>query len=89
MATIYYEKDIDPKLIQSKTVTVIGYGAQGHAHAQNLRDSGVTVQVVDLPGTPNYEKAVEDGFKPVTLEKGVTDGDVIVILLPEIGRAHV
>ena len=65
MATIYYEDEapIGP-LAQGKKVAVIGYGSQGHAHSLNLRDSGIKVVVAELPGTANYELAIEHGFKP-------------------------
>ena len=54
---MYYDKDADLSLIQAKTVAIIGFGSQGHAHAQNLRDSGVTVVVSELAGTPNAARA--------------------------------
>jgi ketol-acid reductoisomerase len=57
MATIYYDSDSNPALIRSKKVAVIGYGSQGHAHALNLRDSGVEVQVGLRPGSKSREKA--------------------------------
>src|SRR5665811_2413311 len=54
---MYYDKDADLSLIKAKTVAIIGFGSQGHAHAQNLRDSGVTVVVSDVPGAPNAARA--------------------------------
>ena len=66
MAKVYSEKDADLKYLKGKTVAIVGYGSQGHAHAQNLRDSGVKVIVSELEGTPNYANAVKDGFKPVS-----------------------
>ncbi len=65
MATMYYDKDADLNLLKGKTVGIVGYGSQGHAHAQNLRDSGVDVIVAEVPG-PNHELAVSHGFKPVS-----------------------
>ena len=62
---VYYDKDADLSLIKGKKVTIVGYGSQGHAHAQNLRDSGVKVIVAELPGTHNYKLAVEHGFQPM------------------------
>ena len=56
---MYYDKDADLSLIQGKTVAIIGFGSQGHAHAQNLRESGVTVVVERLPGTPNAGRGRE------------------------------
>ena len=57
MAKIYYEKDADLKLLKGKTIGIIGYGSQGHAHAQNLRDSGCEVIVADAKGTPGWKAA--------------------------------
>ena len=65
-AKIYYDKDADLALLKNKTIAILGYGSQGHAHAQNLRDSGCTVIVAELAGTANYEQAVKDGFKPMS-----------------------
>ena len=58
-AKIYYDKDADLSLLKNKTIAIIGYGSQGHAHAQNLRDSGCNVIVGQRPGTANYELAVK------------------------------
>ncbi len=88
-ATIYYDKDADLSLLKGKTLSILGYGSQGHAHAQNLRDSGLKVVVAELPGTPNYEQAVQDGFQPVTTEEAVEEGDMIAILLPDEIQADV
>ena len=67
---MYYDNDADLGLIKGKTVAVIGFGSQGHAHAQNLRDSGVEVVVSDLPGTPNAERAQKAGFEVLTRRPG-------------------
>jgi len=64
MVKMYYDKDADIKLLKGKTVAIVGYGSQGHAHALNLKDSGINVIVAELEGTPNYKLAVEHGFKP-------------------------
>jgi len=80
---IFYEADADSSVLQGKKVAVVGYGSQGHAQAQNLRDSGVDVVVAELEGTANYEKAVEDGFKPVTAREAAEMGDVVQILAPD------
>ena len=88
-ATIYYDKDADLKNLAGKTVAIIGYGSQGHAHAQNLRDSGVNVVVGQRPGGPNYELAVSHGFKPVSAEEAAKQGDVVNILLPDEVQADV
>ena len=82
-ATIYYEKDTNLDLLKGKTVAIIGYGSQGHGHAQNLRDSGVNVVVAELKGTANYDLAVKDGFEPMTTPEAVKQADVITILLPD------
>lgn len=82
-AKIYYEKDADLSLLKGKTIAIIGYGSQGHAQAQNLRDSGCTVIVGQRPGSANYELAVQHGFKPVSAEDAAKQGDLVNILLPD------
>jgi len=82
-ATIYYDKDADTKALDGKTVAILGYGSQGHAHAQNLRESGVKVIVGQRPGSPNYELAVSHGFEPLPIEEAVKQGDLVNILLPD------
>ena len=67
---MFYDKDADLSLIQGKTVAIIGFGSQGHAHAQNLRDSGVNVVVSELKGTPNGERAEKAGFEVLTRRRG-------------------
>ena len=88
-AKIYYDKDADLSLLKGKTLAILGYGSQGHAHAQNLRDSGLNVLVAELPGTPNYQRAVEDGFQPVSAEEATRKGDMVTILLPDELQADV
>jgi len=88
-ATIYYDQDADLSLLKGKTLAILGYGSQGHAHAQNLRDSGLSVVVAELPGTPNYEQAVKDGFQPLSAEEATKKGDMITILLPDELQADV
>ncbi len=82
-ATIYYDKDADLKVLEGKTIAILGYGSQGHAHAQNLRDSGLKVVVGQRPGSANYELAVSHGFEPLTIEEATKQGDLINILLPD------
>jgi len=82
-ATIYYDKDADMKALQGKTVAILGYGSQGHAHAQNLRESGVNVIVGQRPGSPNHDLAVRHGFKPLTVDEATNQADIINILLPD------
>ena len=82
-AKIFYDKDADLALLKGKTISILGYGSQGHGHAQNLRDSGCEVLVAELPGTRNHEQAVKDGFQPVSTEEATKKGDIITILLPD------
>lgn len=86
---VYYENDADLGLLKDKTVAVIGYGSQGHAHAQNLRDSGVNVIIGQRPGGPNYELAREHGFEPVSAAEAAAAADIIMILLPDQVQASV
>ncbi|MFH2012136.1 MAG: ketol-acid reductoisomerase [Pseudomonadota bacterium] len=80
MAVIYYEKDANLETLKGKKIAIIGYGSQGHAQAQNLRDSGLDVIVAELKGTPNYERAVKDGFKPVSASNASAQAELIQIL---------
>ena len=80
---IYYDNDADLKHLAGRKVAIIGYGSQGHAQAQNLRDSGVDVVVGQRPGSANYDLAVEHGFKPVSAAEAAAVSDVINILLPD------
>ena len=93
-AKIYYDNDADLALLKNKTIAIIGYGSQGHAHAQNLRDSGCNVIVGQRPGSANYDAAVKDGFKPVSAADAAKQGDLINVLLPDevqgdIYREHI
>jgi ketol-acid reductoisomerase len=83
MAKIYYEKDCDLSVLGGKTVSVIGYGSQGHAHAQNLRDSGVNVIIGQRKGGKNYDLAVEAGFEVVEADEAASRGDIVVVLVPD------
>lgn len=80
MAKIYYEKDADMNFFKGKKMGIIGYGSQGRAHALNLKDSGVDVLVSELEGTPNYEKAVKDGFTPLSASDIAKKCDAIMML---------
>lgn len=86
---VYYEKDGDLKVLKNKTVAVIGYGSQGHAQAQNLRDSGVKVIIAEVEGTKNYKLAREHGFTPVSAEEAAKEADLIQILVPDEFQAEV
>lgn len=85
---IFYEADADLNVLRGKKVAVIGYGSQGHAQAQNLRDSGVEVVIGQRPGSPNYDKAVEDGFSPVSAREAAESADVVQILTPDHAQAQ-
>ena len=85
---MYYDSDADLGLIKGKTVAVIGFGSQGHAHAQNLRDSGVNVVVSDLPGTPNAQRAEKAGFDVLTAAEAARRGDMIIMLVPDEVQAR-
>lgn len=83
MAKIYYDEDADLEVLKGKKIAIVGYGAQGHAQAQNLRDSGLEVIVAELKGNPNYEKAIEDGFKPISAQEASEIADYIQLLVPD------
>lgn len=83
MAEIFYDSDADLSLIQSRKVAVIGYGSQGHAHALNLRDSGVDVVVGLRPGSPSIAKAQGQGLATASIEEAVAQADVVMILAPD------
>jgi ketol-acid reductoisomerase len=85
---LYYEKDADLGVLQNKTVAVIGYGSQGHAQAQNLRDSGVRVVIGLRPGK-SAEKAKNDGFEVLSVAEAVKIADVVQILMPDETQAKV
>jgi ketol-acid reductoisomerase len=82
-ATVYYEKDADPGLIHGRKVAVIGYGSQGHAHALNLRDSGVDVRVGLRDGSSSKSKAEAAGLRVLSIAEASAEADVIMILLPD------
>ena len=88
-AKIFYDKDADLAALKGKTVAIIGYGSQGHAHAQNLRDSGVKVVIGQRPGGKNYDLAKSHGFEPVSAAEATKQADVINILLPDELQADV
>ena len=82
-AKVYYDDDADLALLKGKTIAVLGYGSQGHAQAQNLRDSGLEVIIGQRPGSANYDLAVEHGFEPVDLAEASRRGDLVNLLLPD------
>ena len=81
--TIYYDADADLSLLKNKTIAILGYGSQGHAQAQNLRDSGCNVIIGQRPGSANYDLAVSHGFKPMSIADAVKQADLVNILLPD------
>src|SRR5262245_14767507 len=83
MATVYYEQDADRSLLRGKQVAIIGYGSQGHAHALNLRDSGVKVVVACYPGSPSAERAKAEGLKVTSVEDAVKTSDIFMLLIPD------
>jgi ketol-acid reductoisomerase len=84
---IYYDKDANLDDLKGKKIGIIGYGSQGHAQAQNLRDSGLDVTIAELEGTENYQFAVRDGFKPVTASELSKQSDLIQILAQDDAQA--
>ncbi len=93
-AKIYYDNDADLSLLKGKTIAILGYGSQGHAHAQNLRDSGCTVIIGQRPGSANYDLAIRDGFEPMSVDDATAKADLVNMLLPDevqgdIYRHHV
>ncbi|MBW8871258.1 MAG: NAD(P)-binding domain-containing protein, partial [Leifsonia sp.] len=88
MAELYYDNDADLSLVQGKKVAVIGYGSQGHAHAQNLRDSGVEVVIGLKEGSKSKPKAEEAGFRVLSAADAAAWADVIVILAPDQVQRH-
>jgi len=83
LAKIYYDKDADLKLLEDKTIGIIGYGSQGHAQAQNLRDSGCRVVVGELPGSDPWRIAQEAGFEVSTADEVARKAELIVMLVPD------
>ncbi len=89
MATAYYEKDADAGLIASRKVAVVGYGSQGHAHALNLKDSGVDVRVGLREGSSSWPKAEAAGLRVTTIAQAAGEADLVMILLPDTEQQRV
>lgn len=87
MAKMYYDNDCRLELLKGKTIAIIGYGSQGHAHAQNLRDSGVNVVVGLTPTSERRKQAENDGLKVLDTEEAARVGDLIMILTPDQTQA--
>src|SRR5437879_8481218 len=86
-AKVYYDNDADLAILRGKTVAVIGYGSQGHAHALNLKESGVDVIVGLRPGK-SWDKAAVDGLTVVTVDEAVRRADIIMILVNDEFQAR-
>ena len=86
---VYYDKDCNLDLIKSKTVAMIGFGSQGHAHAENLRDSGVNVVVGLREGGSSWGKAAAKGFEVYSVAEATAKADVVMILLPDENQAEI
>ncbi|MFO0913978.1 MAG: ketol-acid reductoisomerase [Pirellulales bacterium] len=82
-AKIFYDQHADLNALKGKTIAILGYGSQGHAQAQNLRDSGLKVIIGQRPGGPNYDLAKSHGFEPVSAAEAAKQADVINVLLPD------
>ncbi len=89
MATIFYDKDANPELIKSKKVAIVGFGSQGHAHALNLKDSGVDVTVALRPGSKNWAKAEAAGLKVTSVADATQWADVIMMLAPDTSQPQI
>ncbi|HST00180.1 MAG TPA: NAD(P)-binding domain-containing protein, partial [Usitatibacter sp.] len=86
---VYYDKDADLSLVKGKKVAIIGYGSQGHAHAQNLTDSGVKVTVGLRPGGASWDKAKKAKIAVKEVGEAVKGADLVMILLPDENHAEV
>ena len=80
---IFYDDNADIEIIKNLKVTIVGYGSQGHAHANNLNDSGVDVTVALREGSSSWEKAEEAGLKVMPVEEATKDADLLMILVPD------
>jgi len=89
MIKVYYDNDADLGLLKDKTIAIIGYGIQGRGQSLCLRDSGLRVVVSEMPGTPNFEQAKQDGFVPVSAEEAAKSADIIQILTQDHVQAKV
>ncbi|MGI6093177.1 MAG: ketol-acid reductoisomerase [Negativicutes bacterium] len=89
MKKLYYDHDANWEIMQDKHVAVIGYGSQGHAHALNLKESGVNVTVGLYEGSKSWEKALNDGLKVATVSEAVKTADIVMMLLPDEKQAEI
>ena len=86
---IFYDKDADLSKLEGKTVAILGYGSQGHAHALNLKDSGVEVVVGLRPDSSSRAKAEEAGLEVLDIAEAASRGDIVMVLLPDEKQAEV
>jgi ketol-acid reductoisomerase len=89
VATIYYDKDADLSALAGRKVAVIGYGSQGHAHALNLKDSGIDVRVGLYAGSPSWQKVEADRLRVTTVAEAAAEADLIMMLLPDTKQKQV
>ena len=86
---IYYDKDADLSIIKSKKVAIIGYGSQGHAHANNLKESGVDVVIGLHDGSKSADKARNSGFEVLSVAEATKISDLVMLLIPDENQADV
>lgn len=89
MAKVYYDQDADLGLLQGKKIAVIGFGSQGHAHALNLKDSGLDVVVGLYSGSKSWQKAQEAGLEVTTVDEAVRQADIIMMLAPDQNQRQI
>jgi len=89
MANVYYEADADRSLLANRKVAVLGYGSQGHAHALNLRDSGIDVRVGLREGSSSADKAASEGLRVLPIGEAVAEADVIMVLVPDTEQGDI
>ncbi|MBI4680863.1 MAG: ketol-acid reductoisomerase [Nitrospirae bacterium] len=89
MVKVYYDKDAKLSVLKSKKIVVVGYGSQGHAHANNLKESGMNITVAEAKGSANWNKAVAAGFKVLTAAEAAKNADVIMMLVPDEYAAEI
>jgi ketol-acid reductoisomerase len=89
MATLFYEKDADLSRLNGRKIAVIGYGSQGHAHALNMKDSGMDVMVGLYPDSPSWAKAQAAGLTVKTVDQAASEADVIMVVIPDTIQARV